>query len=138
MHPVWQPKGQPDRTQTNEGLAGISLLFYYHRRNQIGLGGTLELAVRNRRAEGTNKELALGIGYLRTFLPNKVYHFDHAEPLKKSSGQLLKSLALGLGRSFHSRLDANFWMIRPTLLHLRPFNRGSTLNFTLDAGIYFP
>lgn len=123
--------------RSNEGLLGANIIFYYHRRNQIGLGGTLEFGYRNLRVNGLHKSVNLGIGYLRTFLPNKVHDFDRTNSPSKGTGYFLKTIGIGIGRSFHTEMDSDFWMIRPTILHLSPFNMGSTLNFALDAGVYF-
>jgi hypothetical protein len=84
-----------------------------------------------------HKEIAFGLGYLRTFLPNRVYSFDQTHPPEKSTGQFLKMISLGLGKSFDPKIGSNFWMIKPSLMHLKPFNTGTTLNFALDAGVYF-
>ncbi len=117
--------------------AGAHLYFYFHRRNQIGLGGTFQFSFRNRKDKGLNKEVALGLGYLRTFLPNKIYQFNGSEPGKRSTGQLLKMISLGGGRSLGSSIGSDFWMIKPTLMHIKPFGIGSTLNFAMDAGVNF-
>lgn len=122
-------------------LAGVNGIFYYHRRNHIGLGFDLELGFRNRKSAGMNKEVAIGMGYLWSFLPGKLIDFDRPEPgnhpARLKTVQLLKTASIGLGRQMDGRVDANFWMIRPTLMHLRPFNTGSTFNFAIDAGWYF-
>lgn len=122
-------------------ITAPSLLLYFHRRNQIGLGFNLELGYRNREIDRTNLELMLGLGYLRTILPNRVYDFEPDGSYTKRSllGQshLLKSLSIGLGKNTGDQLDELFWMVKPTLFHLKPYNTRSTLNFAIDAGLYF-
>lgn len=136
-YPVFQVNKQDLALKRDEVLVGAYLLFYYHRRNQLGLGGDFQFSFRSQRAKGMHKEIAFGLGYLRTFLPNRVYSFDQPHPPEKSTGQFLKMLSLGLGKSFDPKIGSNFWMIKPTLMHLKPFNTGTTLNFALDAGVYF-
>jgi hypothetical protein len=126
--------------QLNQVIGAASLIFYYHRRNQIGAGFNLELGFRSRKQDGLNKEFFIGAGYLRTFFPNTVYDFDAQAGMleKKSHGRshFLKTAALGLGGNVDGDLNANFWTIKPTLLHLRPFNRKGGFNFALDAGLH--
>jgi hypothetical protein len=119
-------------------LGAANFIFYYHRRNQIGTGFNVELGYRHRKINGLNKEVFLGVGYLRSFLPNATYDFDGENGMvrKRSLGknQLFKTAAIGLGRNSGENFTSDFWVIKPTLLHLKPFNRGSAINFALDAG----
>lgn len=122
-------------------LGAVNLVFYFHRRNQLGLGATAELGFRKRPFNGLNTEAWLGLGYLRTIIPNLVYDFDDQQPGTTrrwiGSGHLLKTASLGLGWNIKPTADPGFWMIKPTLMHLKPFNVGNTLNFALDAGYHF-
>ena len=134
--------GSADTDQRRDQLFGsANLIVYFHRRHQLGLGCTAEVGFRNRVAGGTNKEIALGIGYLRTFLPNRMYDFDVNDPPSvrrfRGAGHFLKLGSVGLGGNRGGDLNGSFWMIKPTLFHIRPFNTRSTFNFALDAGYYF-
>ncbi len=127
--------------QLNQIVGAANFIFYYHRRNQIGTGFTLELGLRSRKQNGLNKEIFFGAGYLKTFLPNTVYDFDAEQGIiakrSFSRNHFLKTAALGLGKNINGDLGANFWTIKPTLLHLRPFNQKGVFNFALDAGLQF-
>lgn len=142
---IQYPFAQLNKTQqlerSQELLGAANMIFYYHRRNQIGLGFNLELGFRHRKQDGLNKEVFIGAGYLRTILPNKVYDFDTGEApiIRGSAGRhhFLKTAAIGLGRNLDGELNNTFWNIKPTLHHLRPFNRKGGFNFALDAGLHF-
>ena len=122
-------------------VAGSNLMIYFHRNNQLGIGLDAELGFRSRRRGGVNYELFFGGGYLRTFLPRKMYDFDEPDGFRlrrfKGSGHFLKKVGFGLGAQSGRDLDSNFWSIRPTFLHIKPFNTSFTYNFAIDAGISF-
>lgn len=140
-----KPLATINRTQTNTNLneiiAATNVIIYFHRRNHLGWGLNLEIGYRNKKFEKTNKEVMFGIGYLRSLLPNPVYEFnpDNTFSRKKFSGtnHLLKTVSLGLGANKGENINSNFWLLKPTLLHLRPFNTKSTVNFALDVGYHF-
>ena len=125
----------------NEMVGAANLLVYFHRRNHIGAGVNAEMGFRSRKIGGTNKEVFFGLGCLRTIRPNVVYDFDDELPGRKrrflSQGHLLKTASIGLGGNAGGDIFAASWNIKPTLMHIRPYNTRSTLNFALDAGYQF-
>ena len=133
---------QKDQAEKLDQVIGsASAIFYFHRRNHIGLGFNLELGFRNKQVDGLNKEVHFGVGYLRKFIPNKVYDFDGNEPLRErrflGSSHFLKTGSIGFGRTVKNEITANSWSIKPTFFHIKPFNQGSILNFAFDAGYQF-
>jgi hypothetical protein len=122
-------------------ISGANVIVYLHRRNQIGLGFNIELGYRDYQVFKNPKEVMFGLGYLRTFLPNKAYIFDQEGALStklfSGSSHLMKSVSVGIGKNPNNTINSDFWMIKPTVFHIKPFNSGSTLNFAIDAGYYF-
>lgn len=139
QHPFADLQKASATDQINQIVGAANIIFYYHRRNQIGTGFTVELGLRSRKQNGLNKEIFFGAGYLKTFLPNPVYDFDTKQGMTVNRSfkrhHFLKTAAPGLGKNINGDLNANFWTIKPTLLHLRPFNRKGVFNFALDAGL---
>lgn len=126
---------------SHQVLSASNIVMYFHRRNQIGVGFTFEVGYRNRKIGKTNKEVMVGIGYLRTFIPNRIYQFNQDGNFTSKrflgASHFVKIMSLGLGRNLGSQFDSGFWMIKPTIFHLKPYNSGTTINFALDAGCYF-
>jgi hypothetical protein len=141
QHPVITFDAEDAANKLHQLIGSSSVILYFHRRNQFGAGLNVEFGYRNRRAGKTNGEITMGLGILRTFLPKRVYDFDEAGGFteKKFAGNthFLKTVSIGMGKNSGDYFPASFWMIRPTLFHLSPYNTGSTLNFALDAGYYF-
>jgi hypothetical protein len=139
QYPLANLQQAQNMDQLNQIVGAANVIFYYHRRNQMGTGFNLELGFRSRQQDGLNKEFFIGAGYIRTFFPNTVYDFDGESGMtvKKTLGRshLLKTASIGLGRNINGDLNANFWTVKPTLLHFRPFNRKGVFNFALDAGV---
>lgn len=133
----------PDRTdrKLRQLVGSSSLIVYFHRRNQLGIGVNLELGYRDKQVWKTTKEITAGIGYLRTFVPGRKYDFDREKPFTGRSaagtGHFIKTLSLGLGKRSGENIEVDTWMIKPTLLHIKPYNTGTTLNFALDVGYQF-
>ncbi len=123
-------------------VAGANVLIYYHRRNHLGMGVAAELGFRNRRYRGLNKEAFASLGYLRTFRPNRAYRIkdDGEMTFTRWSGQshLLKTVGLGLGWNQAGQIPGDFFMVRPTLLHLKPFGTAHTLNVAFDVAWFQP
>lgn len=141
QYPVHTFDRKDASSNLNEFVGAANLLVYFHRRNHIGAGVNVEMGFRSRKMGGTNKEVFLGLGYLRTIRPNVVYDFDDELPGRKrrflSLGHLMKTAAIGLGGNIDGDLFADSWAIKPTLMHISPYNTRSTLNFALDAGYQF-
>ena len=87
-----------------------------------------------------NQEISLGIGYLHTFIsqPDLMILIMKNGLTQKGNilgqGHLMKTGAIGLGGNRGADLSSDFWMIKPTMMHLKPFGTDKTLNFALDAG----
>lgn len=124
-------------------LASGNLMLYFHRGNHIGLATNLELGFRSRKFNRPNYELFGGFGYLWQIRPNKLYDFDVEEDdpvqLKRffTQAHQLRTLGIGIGGNRSRNLEDDFWSIRPTLLHIRPFSTGTSYNFALDASYLF-
>lgn len=133
-------KSEPS-TQLHQMIGSPNVIFYFHRRNQLGIGFNIELGYKNKQETKINKEMMLGIGYLRTFIPNKVYEFSNGNFLNNNSligsNHFIKTLSLGIGKNINDGIHSDFWMIKPTLLHLKPYNTKTSLNFALDVGYQF-
>ena len=129
------------KTSVHQMIGATNMIFYFHRRNQLGLGINFEIGYRNRRVQGVSTELMAGLGYLRTFLPNKVYEFQGDDQIVQRSylgaNHLLKSISLGFGSISGQHIDSDLWLIRPTLLQIKPYSIKKTLNFALDVGYQF-
>ena len=122
-------------------LASANLMLYFHRGNHIGLGTNLELGFRSRKLNRPNLELFGGFGYLWQIRSNRLYDFDADETIQLkhfyAQRYQLKTLGIGIGGNRSRNLEDDFWSIRPTLLHLKPFNTSTSYNFALDASYLF-
>ena len=141
QYPVHTFNRRDVATNLNQVIGAANLLLYFHRRNHIGAGANLEFGFRSKKMGGTNKEIFLGLGYLRTMRPNITYDFDQPSPMQKrrftGAGHWIKTAAIGLGRSMDGDVFADSWAVKPTLMYVKPYNTRSTLNFALDAGYQF-
>lgn len=141
QYPIFNFGDANSKTSVHQMIGATNMIFYFHRRNQLGLGINFEIGYRNRKVKGISKELMAGLGYLRTFLPNKVYEFHGNDQVAQRSflgaNHLLKTISLGLGKISGHQIDSDLWLIRPTLLQIKPYNTKRTLNFALDVGYQF-
>ncbi|MCB0638539.1 MAG: hypothetical protein KDC54_18040 [Lewinella sp.] len=139
--PVASWPGEDGDAGLSQLIAGPSLIVYFHRRNHLGLGLQAELGFRHRRPAGFQLETMAGVGVLRAWRPERMYDFDRAAdgPPRHWSGQsfFLKTVSLGLGGRVGNRHGDDRWLLKPTLLHTRPYATASHFNIAIDAAFQF-
>lgn len=136
--PLLTLSGKRSTSRRQQIVGSPGMILYFHRRNQVGTGVNFEIGYSDNKPGKTNKEVMMGLGYLRTFVPNRLFDPEDSSPRSpKGINHLIKTVSIGFGKSTGRDIQSDFWMIKPTLLHIKPYNTGTTINFAVDAGYYF-
>ena len=112
--------------------------FYYHKGYQTGLFILPELSYSRRKAKGSFMSYGLGIGYMRTFIPN-VYEINSNNDIEKSSegyNYFLTNYFIAFGKdlSIKHKVPAKIY-IKPQIMYALPnFPNGITY-FALEVGV---
>lgn len=118
-----------------------SLAYYYHRRYHHGLQFVPELFYRRKKENGTYLDLGIGIGVLRTIIP-EVYTINEEGRVEKSKvgySYFKTSLFAAFGKDFfHSQKKVFTGFIKPQFQYSIPGFPNGTGYFFLEAGLLFP
>lgn len=120
-------KNEKLKIKTSQLLVSPNFGFYYHKRNQIGIFINAEIAYQKIHYCSFLWEIALGAGYLRTFLPNTTYRVDNQGHVKKvllaGSNYFMPSFSMAVGKRFVKKSNRHLSLFfRPTIFFYLPYN----------------
>lgn len=120
---------------------GPSLAYYYHRRYHHGLQFVPELFYRRKKKNGTYLDLGIGLGVLRTIIP-EVYAINELGLVEKSKSgytYFQSGLFVAFGKDFfHDQKKLFTGFVKPQFQYSIPGFPKWTGYFFLETGLLFP
>lgn len=118
-----------------------SFAYYYHRRYHHGLQFVPELFYRRKKKKGTYLDLGIGLGVLRTIIP-EVYAINELGLLEKSKAgysYFQSGFFVAFGKDFiHDQKKLFTGFIKPQFQYSIPGFPNGTGYFFLETGLLFP
>ena len=117
-----------------------SIGFYYYKDYQTGLFVLPELSYSRKNAKGNHLSLAIGAGYMRTFIPN-VYELSSDGDVQKihaGYNYFITNYSISIGKdlSISKNIPINIF-VKPELLNALPNYSKSVWYFALELGVCF-
>lgn len=117
---------------------GASTGMFYHRRYQTGLFASPELSLKRKNVKGNTFATGVGLGYLRTFIPNTYEINVNGDVQKTIAGHdyLLSSIFVSFGKSIKSHRGRSLeYFVKPQFLYATPNFPNGVGYFALEIGI---
>jgi hypothetical protein len=121
-------------------LSKNKFVSYYHKNNHIGLLLSSEFAYELVFRKGLFLELAIGVGYLRTFYDSKVYEVNDNGVVKQiplaGANYFAPNYALGFGKQYRNKKSTiKSWYINVGAFYMYPFNTKLLINPYILSGL---
>lgn len=121
-------------------LSKNKFALYYHKNNHLGLLMVSELAYQLIFKKGIYVELAIGVGYLRTFYDVKVFEVDNKGHVKRipiaGANYFSPNYALGLGKYYwNKKSKITSWYVNLGAYYMYPFNTKFLINPYIQSGL---
>lgn len=132
---VKEKKNGKNKKYVKQFVASPGLGVFYHRRYQTAVYAIQELSYECQKPNGRYRSCGLGLGYMRTFIPN-TYEVKNGKVERTTSGDnyLIIPLFVTVGRKpfGHQRLG---WFAKPGVMLSMPGFPMATGYFLLEMGI---
>lgn len=121
-------------------IVSPALGFYYHRRYQTGLFVIPEAKYKRQNEKGAFYELGIGLGYLRTFIPNTYEVNESADINKTAAGHnyFATNYFVSFGKDLSIKRNLPLaYFIRPQFMYAIPNFPKGTGYFALELGVTY-
>lgn len=114
--------------------------FYYHKDYQTGLFVIPELSYTRKNVKGNFVSYGLGVGYMRTFIPD-VYDLnsnDEVEKVHEGYNYFLTNYFIAFGKDLILKYNIPMDIyIKPQIMYALPNYTGGVMYFALEVGISY-
>lgn len=114
--------------------------FYFHKDYQTGAFALPELSYSRKNQKGNFRSIGLGVGYMRTFIPN-VYEVNTANEIKRTiagNNYFLSTCFVAFGKDLSVKYSIPMGVyIKPQIMYALPNYPNGVTYFALEIGINY-
>ena len=133
-------KHDSSKTINKSLLISPALGFFYHRRNQTGLFFIPEVKYKRQNPKGGFYEVGIGIGYLRTFIPN-TYEVNRSGEVNKTvagHNYFATNYFISFGKDLNIKKNLPIaYFLKPQFMYAVPNFPNGIGYFVLELGIKY-